>query len=87
MRNPWWLFGLVACLALCVCGCANPYVITLNNGRRIDAPHKPKLEGANYVYKDAQGQKVYIPAGRVREIAPASMAEATGSQFKVSPAR
>jgi hypothetical protein len=69
MKNP----GLIAVLAtLLGAGCASHYTVTLNNGTRLSVPSKPKLEGNSYVYKDASGQPVYLPAGRVREIEPAS---------------
>jgi len=54
-------------------GCAKNYVITLNNGSRINTVGKPKFQKGIYVFEDGLGQKAYVPAGRVREIAPASM--------------
>lgn len=67
-------------------GCARHYAVTLTNGSRITAVGKPHLEGANYVFKDAKGQPVYVPAGRVREIAPSSMASSRlDSGFKAEP--
>jgi hypothetical protein len=65
------LLLLLACTVLC--GCANQYVITLQNGRKVNAASKPRLQEGHYVYKDAKGQPVSVPAGRVREISPASM--------------
>ena len=62
--------GLVA-----LCGCVRHYVMTLNNGSRIDTNGKPKLHGGAYVYKDALGREMSVPVGRVREIAPASMSQ------------
>jgi len=62
-------------------GCARNYVITMNNGTRITTNGKPKLQGSNYHFKDAKGQPAQVSAGRVREIAPASMAKEEGSQF------
>jgi len=53
----------------------------LNNGARITAKGKPKLQNGSYVFKDASGQPAQVSAGRVREIAPASMATVEGSQF------
>jgi len=73
--------------ALVLCGCAHQYVVTLTNGTRISTASKPKLEKGMYVYKDARGQPVYIPAGRVREIAPASMAKDEKEMFRATPGR
>jgi hypothetical protein len=67
------------------CGCAHTYVITLDNGRRITAPGKPKLQDGRYVYKDASGRAVFIPATKVREIAPASMANEEKARFNPQP--
>jgi hypothetical protein len=53
-------------------GCARQYAVTYINGTRVTAIGKPKLEGNSYVFKDAKGQMVSVPMGRVREIAPAS---------------
>ena len=55
-------------------GCANSYVIKLNNGLRLTSATKPKLKNGHYVYTDASGKTASVPAGRVREIEPASMA-------------
>lgn len=65
-------------------GCAHPYVLKLQNGTRIVTPGKPKLDHGYYVYKDAKGEVRKIPAGRVREMEPASMAESEKEQFKIS---
>jgi len=65
-------------------GCSHHYILTLNNGSRIDSPGKPHREGTYYVYKDAHGEKQYIPAARVSEIAPASMAKESKMQFTPS---
>ena len=64
-----------------LCGCSSQYVMTMNNGARITTNGKPKLDGQSYVFKDAKGQEVRVPAGRVREIAPASMVK-DDAQFK-----
>lgn len=66
---------------LLLCGCARDYTITTNNGSQIGALGKPKLKGDVYVYKDLQGRPASVPAGRVREIAPASMTTGPSSQF------
>ena len=66
---------LCALFVLSFCGCARNYVVTLNNGARITTTSKPKYTKGVYIFKDSSGQKVYVPGGRVREIAPASMAE------------
>ncbi len=66
-------------------GCAHAYVMRLNNGMRISSTSKPRLEKGNYYYKDATGRKMSVPAGRVIEIVPASMAEEEKTRFKPTP--
>jgi len=72
---------LVAVLGLVAGGCTRLYVITLRNGSRIGATTKPKLKEGVYVYKDLQGRPSYVPAGRVREVAPASMSQDPKTRF------
>jgi hypothetical protein len=60
--------------------------LTYNDGSQIRTSNKPKKQGSYFVIKDAKGQPVYIPQGRVREIAPASQAGKPPEQFKPSPA-
>ena len=55
-------------------GCAHNYVVTLNSGIRVSTTSKPRLVQGRYYFKDAAGREVALPAARVREIAPASMA-------------
>jgi len=74
------LSGLLL-LALLLCGCARTYIITLTNGARVTSKGKPKLQNGSYVFKDVKGQPAQVSAGRVREIAPASMSTEEGSQF------
>jgi hypothetical protein len=64
------LVGLVA-----LTGCAQHYVMRLNNGMEITTASKPKLKEGVYQFKDAKGEEHYVPVTRVREVAPASMAE------------
>ncbi len=66
-------------------GCAHAYVMKLSNGARISTTSKPRLEKGNYYYKDATGRKLSVPAGRVMEILPASMAEEEKTRFKPTP--
>jgi len=68
-----------------LCGCAHNYVITLDNGRRITTASKPKLKGEKYVFKDGAGGQGSVSAGRVREIAPASMANDDKPKFNSQP--
>ncbi len=60
---------------LILCGCAQTYVMKLNNGTQIVTPSKPKLKGATYYYKDATGRQFMVPQSRVQVIEPASMAQ------------
>ncbi len=78
--------AILAALILCS-GCARHYVITLNNGAQVFTNGKPKLVGYTYVYKDGRGQSYAIPSLRVREIAPASMANENQPVFKPSTGR
>ncbi len=59
---------------LVLTGCASHYVITLTNGAALTTTSKPQLREGAYHFKDAKGQESAVSAGRVREIAPASMA-------------
>lgn len=69
-------------------GCAQRYVITLQNGNRITTHGKPQLQGSNYVFKDSAGQPGIVSRMRVREISPASMAGSSSSSgFKNAPAK
>ncbi len=63
------LLGLVV-----LTGCAHHYVMTLNNGAQITTASKPRLKAGSYYFKDAKGEEHFVAEGRVREIAPASMA-------------
>ena len=76
------IISILALAAVVCTGCATRYSITLNNGDVITSRGKPKHdERGYYFYKDANGQTNVIPAGRVREISPASMADKGGTQF------
>jgi hypothetical protein len=69
------LLSAVATVALVfLAGCAQRYVITLHNGHQITTSGKPTLQGGSYVFTDTKGQPGSVPSGRVREVAPASMA-------------
>jgi hypothetical protein len=76
-KNVLLLVGL-----LVLCGCTSPYVIKMSNGMYVTSVGKPTLKGGLYYYKDASGQEKTIPAGRVREISPASMVEDEKAKFK-----
>ena len=79
-------FGFLLLISLTLlCGCARNYVVTLDNGRRLTTASKPKLKGGNYVYKDATGRQAMVPAARVREIAPQSMAAKDKFIFNSQP--
>jgi hypothetical protein len=69
-------------------GCARNYNITTNGGRVITSQGKPKYdrEISAFVYKDARGEQRTIPAGSVRQIAPASDTTST-TGFNPQPAR
>jgi hypothetical protein len=64
-----------------VTGCATRYNVTLTNGRTITAKGKPRLDKASncFVFKDATGHQIAMPAMRIREIAPASMSSENSS--------
>lgn len=80
------LWTTALALSLCaLCGCARHYVITLSNGTQIGANSKPHLKGGAYIFKDAEGHKSYIPAGRVTEIEPASMSRKQQTKLKFLP--
>jgi hypothetical protein len=71
-------------LLVAVCaGCSTQYRLTLTNGDVITSRGKPKYDAEKgcYYFKDANGETNMIFAGKVREIAPASMADKGGSQF------
>ena len=67
------------------CGCAHTYVITMDNGLRMSTTTKPRLKGSRYVFKDARGKEISVAAGRVREIAPSSMAREERPAFNAQP--
>ena len=85
MKNVWIGLLLVLLFTAVLCGCAHQYVITLDSGRHITAASKPKLKGERYVFKDMNGREGYVSAGRVREIAPASMVKEEKSIFNPQP--
>jgi len=67
------LFLLIGLVGLT--GCAHQYVMRLNNGMDVTTASKPKLKEGIYSFKDAKGVEHFVAASRVREIAPASVAE------------
>lgn len=67
---------------LVLTGCARTYVITLNNGERIRTHGKPRLQNGYYYFKDTSGHDAEpVFTGRIREIAPASMASPDASSM------
>ena len=82
LLNPMKRLALLSLVGLLICsGCASRYVITLNNGSQIGSKGRPKLKNGVYVFKDLNGQQRTVPAGRVSEVSPASMAKDDSSQF------
>ena len=65
-------------------GCARSYVLRLTNGSQITTAGKPQLKDGAYHFKDAKGEEQQVMAARVREVAPASVAEA---ENKAQPAK
>ncbi len=76
------LIGLIA-----LTGCAHHYVMRLDNGMDIVTASKPQLKDGTYSFKDAKGEEHFVVAGRVREVAPASVAakENKPKPFKSEP--
>jgi hypothetical protein len=74
---------ILMCLMLSMSGCAHQYVMKLSNGTQISAPHKPRLQGSNYHFKDARGEDQVVPQSRVIEIEPESMTK-DENKFKVA---
>ncbi|HEY2081912.1 MAG TPA: YgdI/YgdR family lipoprotein [Verrucomicrobiae bacterium] len=71
---------LLALACLMMSGCSSTYVLTLNNGERIRTNGKPRLEKGFYYFKDVSGHDAApVFSGRVKEIAPASMASPDAS--------
>jgi len=64
------LIGLIT-----LTGCAHHYVMKLTNGAQITTASKPKLKEGIYYFNDAKGEGHAVAAARVREIAPASVAQ------------
>ena len=85
--NARYMKRLLSVMSVCLtlCGCAHQYVITLDSGRHITTASKPKLKGERYFFKDASGKVGYVSAGRVREIAPASMVNEEKGTFNPQP--
>ncbi len=77
------ILPLLLLLVLAVAGCATRYSIILTNGDIITSSGKPTYDADRgwYYYKDTHGNTNVIFAGKVREIAPASMADKGSSQF------
>ena len=76
------LFFPVLAGLLLLSGCAHNYVIVRTDFSRLYLNNKPKYKDGYYYFKDANGQPDRIPAGRVREVGPASMVDDPNAQFK-----
>ena len=76
------VIGLIA-----LTGCAHHYVMKLDDGSEITTASKPQLKEGTYSFKDAKGEEQFVAAGRVREVAPASVAakEKKAKPFKSEP--
>ena len=76
------VIGLIA-----LTGCAHQYVMRLDNGSEITTASKPQLKEGTYSFRDAKGEEQFVAAGRVREVAPASVAakEKKAKPFKSEP--
>lgn len=70
---------------LVLSGCANHYVMTLNNGAQLTTQSKPVLKDGAFHFKDLSGQDRTMPEGRVREVSPASMVEQSKPKSTVKP--
>ena len=86
MKNA--VLPLLICL-VALTGCAHQYVLKLNNGGEITTATKPKLKDGVYHFKDAKGEEHVVPAARVHELEPASMAaeENKPQSQKVAPVK
>ncbi len=84
----WPLLILTMGVALWCAGCARNYNITTTSGRSITSRGKPKYDKENsvFVFTDANGRERSIPAGSVRQIAPASDTSSP-TTFNAKPAR
>jgi hypothetical protein len=78
---------LVLLGAVALTGCMHRYDVTLTNGMKITHVSKPKLDKQSglYVFKNIKGQKEYITAARVIEIAPHSDEKSPKSSPPVTP--
>ena len=88
MKNYRWIApALLLALIVGPVGCARRYVMTMNNGTQVTSKGKPKLDQGTYKFKDVTGQERMVSAGRVREIAPASMSSPEKTRFNPSTSR
>jgi hypothetical protein len=78
-------FLVVVLSTLALTGCSRHYAMTMTNGSRIVTASKPKLKNGSYFFKNAEGKEVVVPAGRVRQITPASSSSSDDNPFKLGP--
>ena len=82
------LLGLALGLTLLASGCVRYYNVTTTSGRVMTSKGKPHYDKENsvFVFTDVRGEKRSVPAGSVRQIAPASeKSDPTG--FNPKPSR
>jgi hypothetical protein len=73
-QSPLWTRFLPAIVALLVlagvCGCATPYLITLNDGSTIQTKDEPKLNrrAGFYEFKDVSGKEARVNKDQIQKM-------------------